>query len=144
MSTLSRVMRKRLLQSRLATRDLQGPYRSTRIFSQARVDEQPMPTDDELIKIHYLKHHPLYEYRQFEEFHVDNYRHWLHARVDYWNTESDPASISPWNMGSKFWNSFYIVFPFVAFYLFSATYKTHLKNKNVHTPIVSTCSQISI
>ena len=40
------------------------------------------------LEVHYLKHHPLYEFRNFEEFHVDPYRHWLHGRVDYWNTES--------------------------------------------------------
>ena len=40
-----------------------------------------------IIEVHYMKHHPLYEFRDFNEFHVDPYRHWLHARVDYWNTE---------------------------------------------------------
>ena len=131
MSSLGRVMRSRLLRSMQAARsDLQGPYRSTRIYSQARTEEQPAPSDDDLIKIHYLKHHPQYEYKNYEEFHVDNYRHWLHARVDYWNTESDPAQVSPWEMGSKAWNSFYIFLPFVLAYGLSAQYRAHLKNKN--------------
>ena len=92
------------------------------------------------IETHYLKHHPLYEFRDLEDHHVDNYRHWLHARADYWNTESDPAKISPWEMGSKFSNSFFIIFPFFAFYWIGNQYKEHLKQKNQKNTIVGVFS----
>ena len=74
------------------------------------------------LEVHYLKHHPLYEFRDLDEFHVDNYRHWLHGRSDYWNTESYPAQISPWEMGSKWSNSFFLIFPFFSLYWFGYQY----------------------
>ena len=79
----------------------QNPYESSRVADQSRFMDEAPPTDDDMvskyinlslninkIEVHYLKHHPLYEFRDLEEFHVDNYRHWLHARVDNWNTET--------------------------------------------------------
>ena len=95
------------------------------------------------LEVHYLKHHPLYEFRDLEEFHVDNYRHWLHARSDYWNTETHPAQISPWEMGSKWSHSFILLFPLVSLYFFGYQYKLHLRNKNVKDPIVGVFSQDS-
>ena len=97
-----------------------------------------------IIEVHYLKHHPLYEFRDLEDFHVDNYRHWLHGRADYWNTETYPAKISPWEMGSKFSNAFYLIFPFISFYWFGNQYKEHLKQKNQKNNIVGVFSQDSL
>ena len=94
--------------------------------------------------MHYFKHHPLYEYRDFEEFHVDPYRHWLHARVEYWNTESHPAQISPWEMGSKFSHMFFVLFPILSFYYLGNAYKEHLKQKNVKDTIVGVFSQYNV
>jgi hypothetical protein len=90
-----------------------------------------------------LKHHPLYEFRDLEEFHVDNYRHWLHQRVDYWNTETYPAQISPWEMGSKWGHFFFLIFPFFSMYYFGNQYKEHLKQKNQKNTIVGVFSQDS-
>jgi hypothetical protein len=90
-----------------------------------------------------LKHHPLYEFRDLEEFHVDNYRHWLHQRVDYWNTETYPAQISPWEMGSKWSHSFFLIFPLFSMYFFGNQYKEHLKQKNQKNTIIGVFSQDS-
>ena len=57
------------------------PFESPLVSTQNRYEDEPAPTNDDMIVTHYLKHHPLYEFRNLEEFHVDNYRHWLHARV---------------------------------------------------------------
>ena len=40
------------------------------------------------IENHYLKHHPMYEFRNFRELDVDPYRYWLHGRADYFNSET--------------------------------------------------------
>ena len=103
----------------------------------------PTPLLNLSLETHYLKHHPLYEFRDLEEFHVDNYRHWLHARADYWNTESNPAQMSPWEMGSKWNHMFFILFPFFSFYFFGNQYRAHLKNKNQKNNIVGVFSQDS-
>ena len=95
------------------------------------------------LEVHYLKHHPLYEFRNLEEFHVDNYRHWLHQRVDYWNTETYPAQISPWEMGSKWGHFFFLIFPLFSMYYFGNQYKDHLKQKNQKNTIVGVFSQDS-
>ncbi|CDW85944.1 UNKNOWN [Stylonychia lemnae] len=97
-------------------------YQSSRVVDQSRFEDHPAPTEDDMIKTHYLKHHPLYEFRDYQDFHVDPYRHWLHARADYWNTESDPAQISPWEMGSKAYHSFFLVLPFICFYYLGNSY----------------------
>ena len=163
MSMMSRVMRAKQMEGRLlamaATRN-QGmkprPFESSRISDQSRFEDAPAPTEDDMIskyilkvismfiEVHYLKHHPLYEFRDLEEFHVDNYRHWLHARSDYWNTETHPAQISPWEMGSKWSHAFFLVFPLFSLYWFGYQYKLQLRNKNMKTPIVGTFSQDSL
>mmetsp|Transcript_23706 Transcript_23706/g.18125 ORF Transcript_23706/g.18125 Transcript_23706/m.18125 type:complete len:115 (-) Transcript_23706:38-382(-) len=106
-------------------------------------DEAP-PTEDDMIKVHYLKHHPLYEFKNFEEFHIDPYRHWLHSRAEYYNTISAPAEIPIWQGGSPFWNFFFLLFPFLSFYFITNEYLEHLKHKNVKTPIVGVFSQDSV
>ena len=63
-----------------------------------------------MIKTHYLKHHPMYEFRDFEPLHIDGYREWLHSRVDYLGEETYPAEISPWEQGSKLGHLFLIFF----------------------------------
>ena len=111
------------------------PFESTRISDQTRYEDHPAPTEDDMIskdndpfqlfslsEVHYLKHHPLYEFRDLDEFHVDNYRHWLHGRSDYWNTESYPAQISPWEMGSKWNHTFFLLVPLISFYWFGNQY----------------------
>ena len=71
---------------------------------------------------HYLKHHPFYEFRNFEEFHVDGYRHWLHGRADYYLSETYPGELSPWEMGSKFHHCFYLSIPVLSFYFLTNEY----------------------
>ena len=127
-----------------------SPYHSGKQFEEpnisdaSRHEDEPEPTEDDMIKTHYLKHHPLYEFRNFEEHHVDNYRHWLHGRADYFNTETYPSAVSPWEMGSKFNHAFYLAMPFLSFVFIGFSYKKHLSyNKNVKMPIVGVFSQIS-
>jgi hypothetical protein len=122
----------------------QRGWDSTRITEASRYKDMPAPTEDDMIKVHYLKHHPLYEFRDFDEFHVDNYRHWLHQRADYWNTETYPAQISPWEMGSKWSHAFFLIFPFLSFYWLGNQYKEHLKQKNQKNTIVGVFSQDSL
>ena len=64
------------------------PFESTRIATLDRFEDEAPPSNDEQIVAHYLKHHPVYEFRNLDEFHVDPYRHWLHARAEYYNTET--------------------------------------------------------
>ena len=67
-------------------------FESTRVQDARRFQDEPEPTDDEqiskyfdilFIESHYLKHHPFYEFKNFDELHVDGYKHWLHGRADY-------------------------------------------------------------
>ena len=69
----------------------------------------------------------MYEFRDLHEFHVDGYRHWLHARSDYFNTETYPAKISPWEQGSKVGHMFFILMPVLSLYFIGNAYKEHLK-----------------
>ncbi len=141
-------MRGSLLQGAALAARSSGPdqrgWDSTRITEASRYKDMPAPTEDDMIKVHYLKHHPLYEFRDFDEFHVDNYRHWLHQRADYWNTETYPAQISPWEMGSKWSHAFFLIFPFLSFYWLGNQYKEHLKQKNQKNTIVGVFSQDSL
>ena len=119
-------------------------FEDNNISDASRHEDEAEPTEDDMIKTHYLKHHPLYEFRNFEEFHVDNYRHWLHGRADYFNTETYPSKVSPWEMGSKFNHSIYLLMPVFSFVFIGYHYKKHLSfNKNVKMPIVGVFSQIS-
>ena len=120
------------------------PFESPLVSTQNRYEDEPAPTNDDMIVTHYLKHHPLYEFRNLEEFHIDNYRHWLHARVDYYNTETHPAEVSAWERGSKFNHLLVILFPIFSFTVFGRGYKEHLKQKNVKMPIVGVFSQCSV
>ena len=72
------------------------PGEDPRVSTQDRYEDEPEPAEHDQIVAHYLKHHPMYEFRNFEDFHVDGYRHWLHGRYDYYNTETYPAEKSPW------------------------------------------------
>ena len=119
------------------------PYESPRLSTFDRYADEPEPTEDDMIKVHYLKHHPQYEFKNLEEFHVDNYRHWLHMRVDYLNTETYPAEISPWEQGSKMLHMFFVLMPFISFFWIGTAYKEHLKQKNVKMNIVGVFSQNS-
>ena len=77
------------------------------------------------IENHYLKHYPFYEFREYNLHHVDGYRHWLHGRVDYFNSETYPGELSPWEMGSKFNHCIYLTFPiFACFFLGDNTKST--------------------
>ena len=110
-----------------------------------RHEEEAAPVEDDFIVIHYLKHHPLYEFKNHEEFHVDNYRHWLHNRVDYYNTETYPAEVNPWELGNPFGHMFFLVMPIIAFGFIGHQYKVHLhEQKNVPMPIVGVFSQIQV
>ena len=121
------------------------PYESPNMTTQDRFEDEPEPTEKDFIVAHYLKHHPLYEFRNLEEFHIDGYRHWLHARVEYYNTETYPAEISHWEKGSKACHMLVLLFPIFGTWYISKCYKDHLlKQKNVKMPIVGVFSQISI
>jgi len=116
------------------------PFESSRVMTADRFADEPEPTEEDQIVTHYLKHHPLYEFRDFHEAHIDGYRHWLHGRVDYLGTETYPAEISPWEQGSKLGHMFYILLPLLSFVYFGKGYKEHLKQKNVKMPIVGVFS----
>ena len=120
------------------------PFESNRVMTKNRFDDEPEPKEEDQIVTHYLKHHPLYEFRDFEEFHVDGYRHWLHGRVDYIAEETYPGDISPWEMGSKVGHMFFVLLPVICFVFVGNGYKNHLKQKNVKMPIVGVFSQDSI
>ena len=74
------------------------------------------------LETQYLKHHPFYEFRNFDELHVDSYRHWLHGRADYFQSETYPGKVSAWEMGSKFNHSIYLLFPLFSFGFFGRQY----------------------
>ena len=116
------------------------PYESPLVSTQDRYEDEPAPTNDEMIVTHYLKHHPQFEFRNLEEFHTDNYRHWLHARIDYYNTETYPADISPWEKGLKHNHLIILLFPLFALLVCNSGYKAHLKQKNVKMPIIGVFS----
>jgi hypothetical protein len=103
--------------------------------------DEPEPKEEDQIIAHYLKHHPLYEFRNLEEYHVDPYRHWLHGRAEYYNTETYPAEVHPWEQGSKLGHMVFIFFPLFAFICIGNMYKTHCYQKNVKMPIVGVFSQ---
>ena len=94
------------------------PYESPKMASQDRFNDEPEPTQDDMIVTHYFKHHPLFEFRDLEDHHVDNYRHWLHARAEYYNTETYPAEISHWEKGNKFNHTLILLFPLFSFVFF--------------------------
>ena len=97
-----------------------------------------------MIKAHYFKHHPFYEFKQMNDLDVDPYRYWLHNRVDYLNTETYPGEVSPWERGSKLGHMFFVLLPFLSFYLVGNGYKRHLRmHKNVKMPIIGVFSQPS-
>ena len=103
------------------------PYESPLVNTQNRHEDEAPPSNDDMIVTHYLKHHPQYEFRNLDEFKIDNYRHWLHARIDYYNTETHPAEISAWERGSKFNHMIVVLFPLFSFAFFGRQYKAHLK-----------------
>lgn len=145
------MMMRRLMKSRARAQAVrsfvepkdQVPYESTRISQLSRFADEPEPTNDDMIVTHYLKHHPLYEFRNLEEHHVDAYRHWLHARADYYNTETYPAKISPWEQGGKAGHLFFLLMPVMSLFFLGNAYKEHCKQKNVKMPIVGVFSQNS-
>ena len=136
---MRRLMRSRLMAinqtqtSQLAARKLKDEdpanfieYESPRLSTQDRYEDEPEPTADDMIKSHYFKHHPFYEFRDFNELDVDPYRYWLHGRVDYLNTETYPGEISPWERGSKLGHMFFVLLPFLSFIFVGKSYKNHL------------------
>ena len=104
-------------QTRMAASRFGAPkgHEDASYSDESRHEDEPAPTEDDMIKIHYLKHHPLYEFKNHEEFHVDNYRHWLHSRIDYYNTETYPEKVNPWSLGNPWGHAFFLVMPFLAF-----------------------------
>ena len=68
----------------------------------------------------------MYEFRNFEELHVDGYLHWLHGRADYFNSETYMKE-SPWEMGSKFGHFIFVVgLPVFYFYGLTRNYVSEL------------------
>ena len=98
------------------------PYEDHRIADARRFEDEAEPTEDDQIKNHYLKHHPMYEFKNHEEHHVDGYRHWLHGRADYFNSETYPGEISPWEMGKKSNHMIYLLFPVFSLWFFTREY----------------------
>ena len=119
----------------------QVPFESSRLMTADRFEDEPEPAEEDQIVTHYLKHHPLYEFKDMNEFHVDGYRHWLHGRVDYLDEETYPAQISPWEQGSKLGHMFFVLLPFLSFFYVTRSYREHLKQKNVKMMIVGVFSQ---
>ena len=147
---ISNTLRKSFINTkalRFASQDPLGSvarnYESTRSGDQRRHEDEPEPTEDDQIKSHYLKHHPMYEFRNFDELHVDGYRHWLHGRADYFQSETYPGQISAWEMGKKSNHLIYLFFPVFAFKFFGDQYRKHLKQKNIRQDIVGVFSQHS-
>ena len=64
----------------------------------------------------------MYEFKNHEEHHVDGYRHWLHGRADYFNSETYPGEISPWEMGKKSNHMIYLLFPLFSLWFFTREY----------------------
>jgi hypothetical protein len=58
-------------------------------------------------------------------------------------SETYPAQISPWEMGSKWGHFFFLIFPLFSMYYFGNQYKEHLKQKNQKNTIVGVFSQDS-
>jgi len=88
----------------------------------------------------------LYEFRDFKEFHVDGYRHWLHGRVDYLGEETypHPGGISTWEQGNKVGHLFFVLLPFLSVFFVNRAFREHLKQKNLKMPIIGVFSQDSI
>ena len=120
------------------------PNEDPRVSTQNRYADEPEPQEHDMIITHYLKHHPLYEFRNFEEHHVDPYRHWLHGRVDYFNTETYPAEVAPWERGSKAWHIAMMLFPFLMMFWMPIAFDNHLRQKNVKMRVIGVFSQCSI
>mmetsp|Transcript_20946 Transcript_20946/g.23308 ORF Transcript_20946/g.23308 Transcript_20946/m.23308 type:complete len:145 (+) Transcript_20946:24-458(+) len=59
-------------------------------------DYEEPPHIDEIIKIHYLKHYPQWEFQNFQDPEIDSYRYWLRYRFEHYRTESSPSIKSPW------------------------------------------------
>ena len=130
----------------LATRSLPfkqqpRPYESSRVSDQSRYEDEPEPTEDEQIKSHYLKHHPFYEFKNFEEFHVDPYRHWLHGRADYLNTETYTEERNSYEKGSKVHHWVFLGFQASLMFVLTNEYRKHLRHKNIKMDIVGVFSQ---
>ena len=64
----------------------------------------------------------MYEFRNFHQMDVGPYRNWLHGRADYFNTETYPGDISPWEMGSKWNHLMYVLWMPLAFLIFGCEY----------------------
>ena len=112
------------------------------------VDLEEPPTKDEIIKVHYLKHHPMYEFRNMKELSIDPYRYWNHARIDAYNSPTytiEEAGVHPWEDSSKFWNIFMLLYPFLATAILTKEYKRHcLEAKNDPNYVIGVFSQNNV
>ena len=59
-------------------------------------DYESPPSSDEIIKIHYLKHYTMWEFKAFDDFEVDSYHYWLRYRFEHMNSETSPLESNPW------------------------------------------------
>ena len=41
------------------------PFESSRLMTKDRFEDEPEPAEEDQIVTHYLKHHPMYEFRDF-------------------------------------------------------------------------------
>ena len=53
-------------------------------------DLEAPPSDDEIIKIHYLKHYTHWEFKNYEDLHIDSYRYYLRYRFEHMGQDTDP------------------------------------------------------
>tara|TARA_B110000285_G_scaffold140421_1_gene157159 strand:+ start:217 stop:477 length:261 start_codon:yes stop_codon:yes gene_type:complete len=83
----------------------------------------------------------MYEFKNHEEHHVDGYRHWLHGRADYFNSETYKGQIHPWEMGKKSNHMIYLLFPVFAFIWIPKEYRKQLRQKGIRMDIVGVFSQ---
>ena len=144
----------RYLPKPTVTGEIERNFESTRVQDARRFMDEPAPTEDEQIskyqliliclENHYLKHHPFYEFKNFDDLTVNPYKYWLHGRADYFQSETYPGELSAWEMGSKFNHMVYLLFPVFAFTFFGKQYRKHCKHKNLKMPIVGVFSQHAV
>ena len=125
-----------------ATRDPHDHYYKRNEAKPAGYEEPPSP--DEIIKIHYLKHYTQWEFQNFEDIPVDSYRYWIRYRIEHYGTESHPAEIHPWERTKLRVGLFYILLPFIMFFVTIPSLKIAHRRKNNKSHTIGVWSQPQI
>ncbi|CAI2383836.1 unnamed protein product [Moneuplotes crassus] len=107
-------------------------------------DYEKPPHEDEIIKIHYLKHYPMYEFKNFSDPEIDSYRYWLRYRFENYGTETSPAETHPWESTPITASLTFLLMPlFVIVFGYTSLKKTN-RLKNNKSEIVGIFSQKQI